>query len=79
MRDNAVEGSKKYPWQEKMPIAYWRGAGSGRNFYRDVPTWDNIGKYYPRMELIRQSVEHPNKIDAVITYLNGDDTQAKMK
>jgi hypothetical protein len=56
----------KYPWSEKLPIVFWRGADSGIS-YGPVDVWSNLGEYYPRMELIRLSMKYPDKIDAAIT------------
>jgi len=44
---------------------FWRGANSGSS-YDPVDVWSDTAKYYPRMELVKMSIAHPDRIDAML-------------
>ena len=57
-----INDCKKYsaqcPWNEKQPIAFWRGHGYG--YYKNAHAWD----FNERSKVILCSLRHPNLIDA---------------
>lgn len=62
-REEIAEFEKNYPWEEKHPVAFWRGANS--DLYAGREGWEN-GK---RIELCRMSAELNRKdlLDAAIS------------
>jgi len=55
------EGIKKYPWEKKKALAFWRGASTGTVF--TVDTFLQL----PRSELVALSLSFPQLIDARLT------------
>lgn len=65
-----LQASVNISWREKDNQAFWRGDDSGSADGVPLPEiWSNLGKYIPRMELIRLSKSRPDKIDAKLTSL----------
>ena len=56
-----VEANKRYSWETKREIAFWRGAPTGGMF--TCNTW----LHYPRSRLVLLSQGHPEEIDARFT------------
>lgn len=50
--EQVQEGSQSYPWEKKIPIAFWRG----------VLTGDDVT--HPRVKLVQVSARFPEQIDA---------------
>ena len=55
------ESGKKFPWDAKKEVAFWRGSTS--NGCYNLPCW----RSYPRSQLTFLSVKHPEEVDARFT------------
>ena len=53
--------SKCYPWEMKLPIAFWRGSTTSGDFHE--PHW----REFPRSKLVLQAVHTPNLVDSKFT------------
>jgi hypothetical protein len=55
-----IDIDKDYPWNDKIPLAIWRGSTTCNNgMYGHLPFW-----YIPRSRLVRSSLDRPDLIDA---------------
>jgi hypothetical protein len=63
LQKEVVSGNSKYPWHLKKEMAFWRGVSTGGGFNRD-----NY-RQFPRFQLIEQSLQNPQWIDARFTSL----------
>ena len=67
------EASKNIPWELKTPKVFWRGIDSGKAFgVANEKVWADLPRYYPRVNLVRLSAKHPDKIDAMLTHHSYD-------
>ncbi len=74
-KSQVLEGNKRYPWDSKRKILFFRGADSGA---WDSTNWTNS----PRPKIMFLSVKHPDLIDAKFPYLltyQGDNQALKLK
>lgn len=81
-KKQALKASKKHHWITKVPQAFWRGADSGQTYgISEDEAWANLGQYFPRMELVRLSHNHPDKINARLTtiYKVESDVRERMR
>lgn len=65
-----VRGNKKYPWEEKKEIAFWRGSTTGA-LNREIVGEFSLENYclFPRVKLTQLSIDFPQLIDAKFTQL----------
>lgn len=60
-RQALLEASPHFPWEQRTPIAFWRGNTTGG--YYHYYEWD----YKPRPQLVLFSKAHPDLVDARFT------------
>jgi Glycosyl transferase family 90 len=60
-----IVNEQSVPWQERLPIAHWRGGTSGQPTDR-VSGWRSL----PRIRLCMIGRDNPNLIDAGITHIS---------
>jgi len=69
--EEARAASQRISWSMKISKVYWRGADNGKEYgVENEKVWANLGKYYPRVELVRLSKNYPEKVDAMLTYFS---------
>lgn len=72
-RDKARSASSRYPWNKKEPKIFWRGGDSGFTYEYIDDVFKDLPKYFQRMELVWQSHQHPDLIDAMFSAINDPD------
>jgi len=59
-----LDANTKYPWDEKIERAFWRGSSTGGIYRRD--NWQD----FPRVKIVETSSEYPALLDAKFTLLS---------
>ena len=61
--------TKKYPWDQKLPKAVWRGGTTGEKW--EYPNWQDL----PRVQMVQLAKANPTLMDAGFTNLNNRNEQ----